>query len=404
MNSGRRAYRARYVFPVMTPPIVDGVVTIENGLVVEVGRETHGGTANDLGNVAILPGMINAHTHLELSGLVHPVGRPGMAFTDWVRLVVDYRRSSPPYAANLAAGRRECTRTGQVAIGDIATSTWTTDDGPLAATVFHETIGLRRELIDARLAAARAYLDDIAPLPRWRHGLSPHAPYSVHPELFDGLLGLARSAGAPVAFHLAETLEELELLRSGGGPFRQLLIDLGAWDETAIPRGTRPLDYLRRLADSGIHVLVIHGNYLDEQEIDLLAANADRMTVVYCPRTHAFFGHARHPLPRLLASGVNVAIGTDSRASNPDLDVLQELRYVARAFPEIPPSVVLEFATIRAARALEMEDRLGTIEAGKLAALAVVPLANEEATDPHELLFDSDLSATLLVDPILPPS
>jgi cytosine/adenosine deaminase-related metal-dependent hydrolase len=430
MSTGRSAFRARYVFPVAAPPLPEGVVTVENGRIVGVGRQPFGCPVTDLGNSALVPGLFNAHTHLELSGLAQPLGTPGIAFTDWVRLVVAYRRSLPRYAHDVAAGRDECLRHGQVVVGDIATLPWVEIPGEptLTGTVFHETLGLRRELTADRLAAAKSYLAHVGDVgrpsqavlaepqraskpaprrkpaaassehsPQWRRGLGPHAPYSVHPELFDGLVGLAASAGAPVAFHLAETREELELLQSGGGPFRQLLIELGAWDGTAIPLGTRPIDYLRRLAASGVRSLVIHGNYLDEAEMALLAAHAERMTLVYCPRTHAFFGHTRHPLPRLLESGANVAVGTDSRASNPDLNLMEELRYVARTFPEIPSNGVLELATLRAARALGLEKLLGTIEIGKFAALTVVPLADAEVSDPHWLLFESDRSAAPLI-------
>jgi cytosine/adenosine deaminase-related metal-dependent hydrolase len=114
------------------------------------------------------------------------------------------------------------------------------------------------------------------------------------------------------------------------------------------------------------------------------------MSVVYCPRTHAYFGHARHPLPRLLAAGANVAVGTDSRASNPDLSILEEMRYIARHFPEIPPATVLELGTLRGARALGLDD-VGCIEPGKTANLAIVALPQREVGDPHELLFDSEL-------------
>ena len=399
MDPGRKAYQARYVFPVVAAPLADGVVTVENGQIIGVGRQAIGCKATDLGNVAILPGLINAHTHLEFSGLAAPLGTPGMAFTDWVRLVVAYRRQLPPGTSAIVDGLSECIAHGQAALAEIATTPWGEQDAPrsLAATVFLESIGLRRELVDTRLATAKNYLGAPSTSQPWRRGLSPHAPYSVHPDLFDGLVSIAASAGAPVAFHLAESLEERRLLASGDGPLREMLVDLGAWDETALARGTRPLDYLRRLASSGVVSLIIHGNYLDDEEIDFVAANADRLTVVYCPRTHAFFGHARHPLPRLLAVGANVALGTDSRASNPDLDLLAELRYVAAHFPEVEPGTVLDLGTLRAARALRLDDQLGSIEPGKTASLAVLPLSESEPADPHWLLFESDRPAAPLL-------
>ena len=400
MPPSRIAFKARYVFPVSSPPIADGVVIVENGKIAAVGRDAGGCPVTDLGNAALLPGFINAHTHLELSGLSAPLGTPGMPFTDWIRLVVAYRRQLPlPFnLIDVESGLSECGSNGAAAIGDIATTPWGQPYRPiargrLAVTIFLEIIGLRNASIETRLAAARKYLADTE-RQTWHPGLSPHAPYSVHPELFGGLLALAAEADVPVAFHLAETLDELDLLATGGGPFRNLLGELDAWDETAIPRGTRPIDYLNRMAKSGVHGLVIHGNYLDDDEVKLLAACSKRLTVVYCPRTHAYFGHAPHPLPRLLAAGANVALGTDSRASNPDLNLLEEIRFVARHVPELPQSMALELGTLRGARTLRLEDRLGSIELGKLAALVSVPLADRDAADPHWLLYESSQPAT----------
>ncbi|HWB07684.1 MAG TPA: amidohydrolase family protein [Pirellulales bacterium] len=413
----RRALRGCYVFPITSPPIADGVVTIDEGRIVGVGREPAlaGCHLSDLGNVAILPGLVNAHTHLEFSGLAAPLGVPGTLLPDWIRLVVAYRRALPPdsQAAAVEQGVKECRAHGVVAVGEIAT----TDFGDAVAntltdaTVFREIIGLKRELIDERLAAARQFLAVTTSRPHRegegklaarppardiRRGISPHAPYSVHPELFDRLIDLASGAQAPVAFHLAETREELDLLATGRGPFRELLVELGAWDETAIPRGTRPIDYLRRLADRGVHGLVIHGNYLDDEETQFIGAHAERLTVVYCPRTHAYFGHARHPLPRLLAAGANVALGTDSRASNPDLNLLEEIRLVARQFPELPPATALELGTLRAARALGIDDRFGSLERGKLAAIVTVRLPETDAAEPHQLIYESDCTAEMI--------
>ena len=188
-------------------------------------------------------------------------------------------------------------------------------------TVFWEVIGLRPEQFDERLAAARAHLARAWPEPVGaRAGLSPHAPYSVHPLLLTELVRLAAAANVPRG-------DASGRVARGTGAF-------GPWQRTVsrvarrIGRlaaedvyrgGRRPLDYLQRLAEAP-RALVIHGNYLDAEEIDFLAVRAATMSVVFCPRTHAYFAHERYPLARMLARGVNVALGTDSRASNPDLE------------------------------------------------------------------------------------
>ena len=204
----------------------------------------------------------------------------------------------------------------------------------LDVVAFYELIGLLAERVPERLADAEQFIVQAQHAAGWRGGISPHAPYSVHPELVVGLIRRATAHRLPLAMHLAESREELELLAAGSGPFRSLLEELGAWDPSAFPHGTRPLEYLQLLAEAP-RSLVIHGNYLEVDELEFLAMNPQRMSIVYCPRTHAYFEHARHPLPRLMALGASVALGTDSRASNPDLSLLAEMRFVAQRYPEI---------------------------------------------------------------------
>ena len=150
------------------------------------------------------------------------------------------------------------------------------------------------------------------------------------------------------------------------------------------------MDYLEMLARAD-RTLIVHGNYLGDEEIGLLAAHRDRMAVVYCPRTHAWFGHEAFRLERLLAAGVEIALGTDSRASSPDLSILAEMRTVAQTHPTIRPEVVLELGTLRGATALGHQREAGTLEPGKWANFAVVALPDHDAADPHELLLGSDL-------------
>jgi cytosine/adenosine deaminase-related metal-dependent hydrolase len=192
--------------------------------------------------------------------------------------------------------------------------------------------------------------------------------------------------------HLAESREEIEFLREGSGPFRELLESRGGYDPAARPRGSRPLDEMRVLSMAH-RALVIHGNYLDDEEIEFLGRQRGRMAIVYCPRTHAWFRHAPYPLEKLLAAGAVVALGTDSRASSPDLSLLAEMRHVARTFPALDRATVLELGTLAGAWALGREGEIGTLEPGKLANLAAIRLPDAapacgSADDPHELLLD----------------
>jgi cytosine/adenosine deaminase-related metal-dependent hydrolase len=185
-----------------------------------------------------------------------------------------------------------------------------------------------------------------------------------------------------VAVHLAESAAELELLGHYRGPFVPFLRDLGVWDPEGLAEDP---DHVLRLCNGLVPVLVAHGNYLRPDAP--IPANA---SVVYCPRTHAAFGHPPHPFRQLLARGVRVALGTDSLASNPDLDLLAEARFVHQRHPDFPSADLLRMATLAGAEALGWADEAGSLEAGKSADLVVVPLPAGDAADPHRLLLESD--------------
>lgn len=405
------ALRARWVIPVAGDPIDGGVVSIADGRIAAVGSAAASHVAArdivDLGDVAILPGLVNAHTHLEFSDLAAPLGRRGMGICDWIPLVVaDRRRSGRDADAAVRAGIAESARYGVTAIGEIAQrdgSPAAVASLPLAVNVYQELIGLACDRVDELCAAAREHAARTPPPPaRWRTAASPHAPYSVSLDV------VRRLADLPLAMHVAESREEVELLAVASGPMRAMLENFGIWREGYFGRGgvlQRPVDVLRALAGdpkkpvTNATALVVHGNYLDAAAMDFLAAAPRPMVVVYCPRTHAYFGHEPYPLVELLRRNIPVALGTDSRASNPDLSILAELRHVALHFPDLPSKQVLAMATINGASALMRSDECGSIEVGKSADLAVVELnatqrsANSDAdshNDPIRQLFHSD--------------
>ena len=378
MSSERRSYRARWIVSVSSEPIADGTIEIENGIITAL-HDRHDPRATDLGNVAILPGLINAHTHLEFSDVTAPI-EPAQPFSGWIRNVVANRRSriGTDSRACVERGRDESLAAGVTALGEIATddaSLHILADGP-RAIVFRELRGLQAAKFDEQYAVAVQHLD-AAGSANVTHGLSPHAPYSVHPRLYHALVDLAKQRRAPLAVHLAETAAELELLRDGTGDLRGLLDEFGVWEPGALERGSRPLDYLRPL-DGLDHALVIHGNYLDTEEQQFIAAR-ENLTVVYCPRTHAYFGHALHPWKSLRQAGARVVIGTDSRASNPDLSVWNELLFLHEAAPEIAPLSLLRMATCDAADALGFGNATGRLEPGLSADVCLIALAGDRS-------------------------
>ncbi len=375
---------ARWVLPIDGDPLEGGVVTIDDGVIVAVAdHSTAAGPVHDLGDVVLLPGLVNVHTHLEFSQLRQPLGTPGTSLPDWIRLVIaDRKRASRDPQASIIAGLRESLACGVTALGDIATSTQSDLSQPLPHLLaFQEVIGFSAARLESAFAEVRQRLGDS----RAAIGISPHAPYTVHPQLLELLVDEARSQDLPVAMHLAESPSELELLADGSGPLRELLEERSMWDAAAIPPGSIPLDYLRVLARAP-RAIVVHGNYLSAAEIEFLARQRARMSVVYCPRTHAYFQHAPYPLKTMLDAGVRVALGTDSRASNPDLCLLSEMRCVAQRHG-LSPTEIVRLGTLSGAEALGWSSRIGSIRPGKWADLIAVPCG---AADPAEAVLQHE--------------
>jgi len=376
------AYRAAWVFPVAGPPIRDGVLEIDAAGRIAAVRRGPDRDAIDLGGVALVPALVNAHVHLEFSDLAEPIGPP-QPFPAWLKNVVSHRRNrSEAVDSILKRGLDEVTRTGTAAFGEIASSDRPCEQGPrfAEAVTFRELIGPLPDDWPGLLSAADRYL---AGNSEWgRAGLSPHAPYTVPQGLYERAVALAGRHGAPVAVHLAETSDELELLANGTGELVDLMRSLGLWRADLHPRGRRPIDWLQPLAAT--RGLVVHGNYLRDDELDFVAANRN-LSLVYCPRTHLYFGHPPHPFRRLLELGGRVALGTDGRSSNPDLDLWRESLLLRERHPDLPSDTILDLATRRGAEALGVADLYGTLAAGRSANFLAVRLSGPSSDRPPDL-------------------
>jgi cytosine/adenosine deaminase-related metal-dependent hydrolase len=204
---------------------------------------------------------------------------------------------------------------------------------------------LSPERAEERMAAALAQREAVRETASVDFAVSPHAPYSTPLKLIDRCVSLACQSGAALAMHVAESPQERMLLTEGSGRFAEVLKAAGLWREGLFPwPGDEPIvDLIERLA-AAPRVLLIHGNDLSDREIQAIRRH-DHVSVVYCPRTHDFFGHRRHPVDRLLAAGVRVALGTDSRASNPDLSVWREVQFLLRHRCDLDPHRVLQMAS-----------------------------------------------------------
>jgi len=363
-----------------------GVVHIRGRRILALEPHGYRQPRRDLGNVAILPGLVNAHTHLDLTPLSGE-GPPPTSFTDWLRAVVRQRRTALPEQTlrNVFTGLNQSTQCGTTLLGHISadslTEPFVTSDRRLRSVVFEEVRGLPRTQAHQAWARISTWAPDHTRRETSRPGVSPHAPYSVRASLFRATARLCQKLGVPLAIHLAETREELELLEHHRGPFVPFLSELGAWDADGLVKG---VEEVLRLNAHVANVLFIHGNYLNP---DLAFPRG--ASVIYCPRTHAAFGHAPHPFRELLARGVRVALGTDSRASNPDLDMLAEARFLHGQYPDVPPATLLRMITLSGAEALGWQDETGSLAPGKSADLCVLPLPAEKSLDPHELIFSS---------------
>lgn len=389
---------ARWVFPVDQPPIERGVVEFADGIISAVEPLSGQPDAEtvDLGNVAIIPGLVNAHAHLEFSSLDSPI-EPALPFTEWIGRLLAHRRKRTGSLSNyIKAGVQEAEQSGSTLIGDIVTGDWSPDcvpkDGsPIVA--LRELIGLLPEQVIPQLELARQHIADCRAANRAGQGvllpaISPHAPYSVCPDLFHQLVDLASAENVPLCIHLAETQAELELLKSGTGEFFEMLTRFALWREGTIPKGSRPMDYLRPLGELP-HALIAHGNYLADDEIAFLAAHRNIATV-FCPRTHAFFSHRNHPWERLLDAGAVVCIGTDGRSSNPDYSLWSELKFLAEQSSESRFPQILEAGTRSGAMALDQESGSGTITVGKRADLTLISLVESQTNDPWGALFSEN--------------
>jgi cytosine/adenosine deaminase-related metal-dependent hydrolase len=250
------------------------------------------------------------------------------------------------------------------------------------SVVFYEVLGLSLARARTAVPPALEWLFAADEAENCVRGLSPHAPYSVRMAALASWAIVSESWSLPVAIHLAETAEERQLLEQHSGPFVPFLQELGEWD----PEGLiSSFQQVLELFGATPHVLVVHGNYLDTS-----ATILPGQTLVYCPRTHAAFGHAPHPLRGFLDRGTRIALGTDSLASNPDLDMLAEARFLHRLQPDLPGDVLLRMATLWGAEALGFGSKTGSLTPGKSADLAVIPIRAAERPDPHELLWQSD--------------
>jgi len=349
-------------------------VACSPGEVRSLAREP-GVEVEDLGSGVLAPGLVNAHAHLELTGV--DTG-PDRSFRGWLAGLMAARRASTheERVAATRCGADELLRGGTVAVGDI--------DSTGAAQEALRSHGLRvllyREVLDAcepeRTARAlESVLERLAPSPRMREGISPHAPYTVSAALFMGLRQLAHAQGLPVTIHWAETPEEVEWTMHGTGALTGLIA------RAPFRSGLDLID------DAGLltqQTSLVHANHTGPGELERIARAGS--TCVHCPGSHAFFGRAPFVIEDFLGAGIPIALGTDSGASNDRLDMRREMRLLREAHPGLEPQLVWTMATVNGARALGAARAPGTLQPGADADFCLYEFEPDGVDDCQEVL------------------
>jgi len=365
--------RAGRVHPVTAPPIEDGAVLVgDDGKISAVGPQSRiphppGAESLSFPDAVLVPGLVNTHTHLELT---HLAGRnPEQSFSRWIRRVRALKEETSPEAFEAAAeqGLRDCWAQGVTCVAD------TGDSGAALRALFrlggrgiayHEVFGPDPAQLETSLAGLKQTIHELRRFTSFHAGLgvSPHAPYTVSAPLYRAVAEYAARDGLPIAVHLAESKEETAFVRDGAGPFA------AAWGDRGIPveaRGVSPVQLLHSLGVLRYGTLCIHTVQLDAQDIAILAAA--RAGVAHCPLSNRAHGHGTAPLAELRKAGVAVGLGTDSVVSVGALDLWAEARAAGLEGEE-----ALRMLTLEGARALCLDRVIGSLEAGKQADLAVI--------------------------------
>jgi cytosine/adenosine deaminase-related metal-dependent hydrolase len=397
--------RARTVVTMDGPPIENGAVAISGNRIVDVGKFPEisarhpGKKIVDLGEQALLPGLINAHCHLDYTCLRGKIP-PCKSFADWIRAINAEKAelSHEDYVASINEGFAEAKRFGTTTIANL--------------TAFPELISQIQapvrtwwfaELIDARSPERANDIVDLAieslkSAPNW--GLAPHALFTGSRDLYRRCQEVARREKILLTTHLAESHEEMEMFRHGSGPLYEFMRSIGRpMDDCG--HDTPLKEFVGCLGDASLPArwIVAHLNELAESDFTLLKELTSKLHIVHSPRSHHYFGHSRFPFERLRALGFNISLGTDSLASNESLSLFAEMRAFQRSEPGISPDKVLEMVTVNAALALSESHhygKLGRIRPGFQADLIAVPCSGTDNLFEQILAFDGPVDWMLL--------
>ncbi|QXE92812.1 amidohydrolase family protein [Geomonas subterranea] len=387
-----RIYAASYLLPISSPPIAGGALAVKDGRIVAVGkahelRAQFSAPVTDLHESVIMPGLVNAHTHLELTHfpawkLRKQLDYLPKRYVEWIQQVVKIKRALEPgeLEHSVREGMRLSLGFGTTAVGDILSDHSLAPlyrDTPLTGRLFLEAIGHDPLLCDTLVARMESTLETLQGglLP----GLSPHTPHTVSAKLFRCLQDLCDKTGALKAVHLSETAEEASFMHDTTGPIAELLYPMAHWEQyLPHPMRTTSTRYLDGLGVLDPATLAVHAVHVTPNDVAILKERG--VSVVLCPRSNdrLFVGCAPHKL--LKEAGLLLALGTDSLASNDSLSLWDEIHFLQQIAPGVFSSAELLFmATLGGARALRIDSGTGSLEAGKRADFLVLGGCNCDA-------------------------
>lgn len=371
--------RSRVVAPMAGEPIEDGAVVVEGNRIAAVGKfaevkRDYSGEVLDLGEQILLPGLINAHCHLDYTMLRGRIGAQH-SFADWIVAINAHKAAltDTDYVHSITAGLAEAQKYGTTTVLNLEAFPALLPRLPRPLL----RVWWCAEMIDIRgsvnvQGVFEALRDSFLSHQDWLggFGLAPHAPYTASRELYSDAAEIARKKDALLTTHLAESSEEMQMFREASGPAFDFLESIGRPMEDC--GHETPLALLLRRQTIDAHWIIAHLNELDPGDFDLLES-APKFQIVHCPRSHTFFGHAPFALQRLRALGFNICLGTDSLASNSSLSLFAEMRELLQKEAWLSAREVLEMVTVNAADAIGQGDRLGQIRPGCHADLIAIP-------------------------------
>jgi aminodeoxyfutalosine deaminase len=393
-------FRAKVILPITAPPIEDGAVFVAGKRIRSVLpwknlRPHLHGKVTDLGEVVLLPGLINAHCHLDYTDMAGALPPP-KKFTDWIAAIIAAKSGwgYSDYARSWLHGAHQLLKTGTTTVADIEMmpdllpEVW--DATPLRVFSFLEMTGIRARRPPKEILREAVEKIESLPHPRNRAWLSPHAPYSTLPELLQRSAAILQKRKWRASVHVAESVQEFEMFAHARGDMHDWL-RRNERDNSDCGLGS-PVAHLARNRLLGENVLAIHANCLARGDATLLAKT--KTNVVHCPRSHDYFKHPPFERARLVNAGVNVCLGTDSLATmrktgkqKPELDMFAEMRALAAHDKTVSPAEILEMATVHGARALGLAGQAGELSRNAFADLIAIPL-NGKISRVHEAVME----------------